>query len=199
MFESFSNEIEEIFNLKIGYTQGELQDGDYEDDNCFKAGNNIVWRYTVLVGYDRSLSVIDWDVNKGKIYRFDDDETLSEQLAAMLEKNSGKDDLFGREIVAAAFESVLQYSFDPDLGSYPCSDEVIENIGGDLYLEEGTDAISSEYVNSLFALKESLLFEELLIKDGDLYIDGEKFDVNSDFSGCADLSVVGFTGDVMDY
>src|SRR5690554_512744 len=109
MVESFSTELEATVTLSVAYTQAELQDGDYEDDNCFKAGNNIVWRYTVLVGYDRSLSVIDWDVNKGKIYRFDDDETLSEQLAAMLEKNSGKHDLFGREIVAAAFESVLQY------------------------------------------------------------------------------------------
>lgn len=193
------DEFEAVFNLKIGYTQGELQDGDYEDDGLFKAGNNILWRYTVLKDFDGLIRIIDWDVGKGLIYNFDDDETLSKDLSYILKKISGRDDKFGREIVATAFESVIQYAFDPDLGSYPCSDEVIEKIGGDLYLEKDSDAIPDDYVNSLFSLTEILSCETISLSDGVLYIDGKPFDIKNETYSIDEHYVVGFTEDVMDY
>ena len=199
MIEDFSCDCEQVFNIKIGYTQGELQEGDYIDDGFFKAGNNVIWRFTVFVDFDRSFKVYDWDLSRGSIYIFDDDESLSKGLASMLEKKSGEDNLFGREIIDSAFESVLQYSFDPDLGSYPCSNEVLERIGGDLYLEEDADAIPGEYVNSLFSLKEVLPYEEVSIVNGKLYLDGDIFEINEEGCRPVEQFVVGFTNDVMCY
>lgn len=192
-----------VFNIKLGYTQGELdaldpsEHPDYEDG--FKADSHAYWKFTVVIdnggetGCDFYLA--DWtDADNSQC--LSGDEETAETIGDLIEPTT--EEMFGSTIQAVCFQSVTQSVLDEPDG-YDFIDNILENVGGEIVLEDG-DKISESLVNSLFALSEEVDTSMLTVEDGKLLFKGGAFDINKiDDDSILVKKFAAFSEDVMGY
>ena len=189
-----------VFNIKVGYTQGELDATEYPDyDDGFKAGSHIYWRFTIVIDNGGSVGcdyyLVDW-TDSNNYQCLSSDEEVAEIIGNLIEPTT--EEMFGSSIQTVCFQSVTQSVLDEPDG-YDFIDKVLENIGGEIVLEDG-DKISESLVNSLFALSEEVDTSMLTVEDGKLLFKGGAFDINKiDDDSILVKKFAAFSEDVMGY
>ena len=183
-----------VTNLKLGYTQGELSE-DFEDfEYAFNAPKHVYWKFTVLEDKSGELDfcylLIDWE--NAKKYALGVDEAVAQKIAEICSATS--EEMFGLVIVLEAFESVVISGLDHT--GYDCVDDVLENIGGSIEVEDGVKIPGYGY-NSLFCLHQEIKEGIVTILNGSMTINEQHFDIDGDYEVTS--KVVYFTDDVMNY
>lgn len=184
-----------LINIKIGYTQGELQ-AEYQDyDDGFRGCSHVLWYFTVIndENSDYPFILINWK-NPESVTRYSSDEELAEAVGQICEDTT--EDMFGSVIKGECFESLVMALFDEPEG-YPCMENVLDEIGGEIVVTEDTDKIPQYYVNSLFAIFEDLRSHEVSVKGGKIQIGNSPFDPKSKYE--SSIKSAAFTEDVMRY
>ncbi len=183
-----------VINLKVGYTQGELSE-DFEDfQDAFNAPKHVYWKFTVIEDNKGELdySYLLIDKKNSKEYSLDIDEEIAQKIGDICSATT--EEMFGSVIVPEAFEAVVISALD-DPG-YECVDDILENIGGSIEEDDGTQ-IPEENVNSLFCLHQEINEGIVTISNGSMSINGQIFDIDGDYEAVS--KVVYFTEDVMNY
>lgn len=195
LFSTEANENFEATILRIGYTQGELSEDFSDFPDAFNAPNHCYWGFMVFedLSGERSNVFFLVDLKSSEGYAFENDEGVSRKIGEICEKSS--EDMFGRPIVASAFEALSLASFDEPSG-YSCMDDVLDVIGGTLEQDYGS-AISKEFVNSLFCISIPISEECIRIANGKIIIENDILD--EALSNNAKNKLVFFTEDVMKY
>lgn len=194
-----------LTNIKLGYTQGELQE-DFEDyEDGFRAKSHIYWKFSILTDQDGQVDcpilLIDWnDQENSQCFELcidDDDELVS--LANHIGEicSATTDDMFGSTFPVEGFQAIVMEVLDLDEPEEyeNIKNDILEQIGGEIYLEEETDNIPEENVNSLFVLSENIDPESLSFKDGKILINEKEFDIDADIE--SELMCAGFSEDIM--
>ncbi len=192
-----------VFNIKVGYTQGELDAldpsvrPDYEDG--FKADSHVYWKFTVVIDNEGETGcdfyLVDWTDSDNSQCLSGNEET-AETIGDLIEPTT--EEMFGSIIQAVCFQSVAQSVLDEPYG-YDFIDNVLENIGGEIVLEDG-DKISESLVNSLFVLSEEVDTTMLTVDDGKLLFKGNEFDIDKiDDDSILLKKYAAFSEDVMGY
>lgn len=200
LFNGIDPDLLSVVNLKIGYTQGELnatEGTDYVDG--FKAENHVYWKYTIVKdqGGDTGCDwlLIDWS-NPLNSRCLSGDEEAAETIGELIEPST--EDMFGTTIPAVCFQSIVQSILDEPDG-YEFIEETLEKIGGSIEVEDG-DKIDESLVNSLFALSIELDSSAISVKEGNLYVNGQLLEIdNIDEAFIAEIKHAAFTEDVMGY
>jgi len=192
-----------MINIKIGYTQGELSSdfNDYEDG--FRGYSHVIWKFSVIndENAEEPFILVNW-TNSGEISKYSGDEELAVAVGQICENTT--EDKFGSPIKSECFESLILALFDEPDG-YQCMDNVLGSIGGEIIVDEDTDKIPEELVNSLFAIQESVNLEDyndidlknISIKDSLILFGDKIFDpmVENNFL----IKYSAFSEDVMRY
>ncbi len=184
-----------VTNLKLGYTQGEL-DESFESfegfEDAFNAPNHVYWKFTVVQDntgeLDCSYLLIDW--KNSKEYPLSIDEEVAHKIGEIC--NATSEEMFGSVIVLGAFESVVISGLD--VTGYECVYDILEKIGGYIEVDEGIK-IPAENVNSLFCLHQEIQEGIVTISNGSMLVNEEIFDIDGDYEAVS--KVVYFNEDVM--
>jgi hypothetical protein len=177
-FNGIDSDLISVFNLKVGYTQGELDavaEPDYDDG--FKAGSHIFWKYSVVIDQSGETGcdwlIINW-ANPEQSKCVSCDEDAAEAIGEFIEPTT--EDMFGSNIDAAYFQAVVLSVLDEPDG-YEWIEEILEEIGGYIEVEDG-DKISEDFVNSLFVLSEEIDSSLITVEDGALLVNGQALNVD---------------------
>jgi hypothetical protein len=193
-FKSFKKEAFKVFNLKLGYTQGELQESFEDFDDSFNALRHSYWKFTIVIDEYGSLDfvylLIDW--NKQECHKLSSDEEVAVVISEIC--NSSTEDMFGREITKESFESVVIGVLDQPIG-YSCQETVLDAIGGSLEIIEESIKIPEEFVNSLYCLSEEFDSEIVSFEEDQILISKSKIDLNEKYKTID--KICHFTNDVM--
>lgn len=194
-FSTKANDNFETTVLKIGYTQGELSEDFSDFPEAFNAPNHCYWGFMVFkdLSGERSNVFFLVDLKSSEGYAFENDEGVAKKIGEICEKSS--EDMFGRPIVASAFEALSLAAFDEPSG-YSCMDDVLDVIGGNLVQEYGC-AISEKFVNSLFCISIPIGEECIRVTNGRIVIENDILD--EALSNNKKNKLIFFTEDVMNY
>jgi len=193
-FKGFKKEAFKVLTLKLGYTQGELQESFEDFDDSFNALRHSYWKFTIIKdetgNLDFGFLLIDWE--KQESHKLSSDEDVAVLISEIC--NSSTEDMFGREITKESFESVVIGVLDTPDG-YSCQETVLDAIGGNLEVIEESIKIPEEFVNSLFCLSEEFDSKVVSIEEDQILISKSKIDLNKKYKTID--KICHFTNDVM--
>jgi len=186
----------DLINLKIGYTQGELNEDFNDFEDSFNAQKHTYWNFTIIkdetIELDCDYLLIDWSSSDS--FCLSSDEDIADKIAHICSKSS--EDMFGDTIAFYSFESIVMGVLDEPDGN-ECIDLILESIGGTLDILEDTVKIPQEYVNSLYCLHEQIDSENIIFRNQEIIVDDKSFDIGNEYK--SNKTIVFFSEDVMNY
>lgn len=192
MFQELNKDSIQGYLLRIGYTQGELQE-DYDDfEDAFNAVNHVIWKFVVICDIEGTLDegFLVIDLSNNESFTAESYEEVSQIIANIC--NNSTEDKFGEEFNNLTFESIVLATID-DPDDYECIGQVLDDIGGDFMVEEGR-SIPESCVNSLFCICEELECGRLSLKNSEIMVDGEVLNDELEYENA---KIAYFTEDVM--
>jgi len=182
--------------VKVGYTQGELQE-DFDDfDDAFNAPNHSYWKFSVITVEEgeTECEALVIDIKNNEQYCIENDyEAISLKIAEICQAET--EDMFGMEFPINGLQAVVISAIDEPEG-YECIEDVVENIGGSIEIAYDTVEIPEENVNALFCICEEI--EEEISIDGEIIkVNGEEISLEETHK--YEKRIAYLTEDIMNY
>jgi hypothetical protein len=160
-----------LTNIKIGITEDSIsQWSDYEDG--FRGYDYVHWYFSIITDEESDFHYLYGHGGRGKYYGY---EELANAIGKICEDSKIESDVYGSPIKLDFFVALVLALLDKPEG-YPCMKNVLNEIGGKIIVDEDTDRIPEEYVNSLFAIREDHSTHEISDYDGEIKIGDSTFD-----------------------
>lgn len=141
--------------LKVGYTQGELQE-DFDDFKTgFNAPNHAYWKFALLTCEEgeNDCEALIIDIKNSAEYCVENSYLdISAKISEICQADT--EDMFGVKFASAGLEAVIISALDEPDEDYECIGDVLGNIGGTLEMAYDSVEIPDENPNSLFCLCE---------------------------------------------